>query len=102
MAAFAQALDELQEEGGVAARFNRYATNNSYLRKEMMEMGFAPYIEEQYQSPIITSYSYPSENFDFTRFYEAIKQKGFVLYPGKLTDMEQLVVAIKEYMGVEV
>lgn len=118
VAAFAQALDELQEEGGVAARFNRYATNNSYLRKEMMEMGFAPYIDEQYQSPIITSYSYPSENFDFTRFYEAIKQKGFVLYPGKLTDadtfrvgnigdihlsdMEQLVVAIKEYMGVEV
>lgn len=118
VAAFSQALSELEEEGGVAARFNRYATNNSYLRKEMKKLGFKPYIDEQYQSPIITSYFYPSENFDFTLFYEAIKQKGFVLYPGKLTDadtfrignigdihlsdMEQLVVAIKEYMGVEV
>lgn len=118
VAAFAQALVELEEEGGVAGRFNRYASNNSYLRKEMQAMGFKPYIVEKYQSPIITSYFYPNENFDFVTFYEAIKQKGFVLYPGKLTDadtfrignigdihlsdMEQLVVAIKEYMGVEV
>lgn len=116
VAAFSQALAELEEEGGVTARFKRYATNNIYLRKEMQAMGFMPYIIEQYQSPIITSYGYPSEDFDFTTFYEAIKQKGFVLYPGKLTDantfrvgnigdihrsdMKQLVVAIKEYMGV--
>lgn len=118
VAAFAQALVELEEEGGVAARFTRYATNNSYLRKEMQAMGFTPYIDEAHQSPIITSYFYPSESFDFVAFYEAIKQKGFVLYPGKLTDadtfrignigdihlsdMEQLVGAIKEYMGVQV
>lgn len=118
VAAFAQALIELKEEGGVTARFNRYAANNSYLRKEMQAMGFSPYIDEKLQSPIITSYFYPNENFDFVAFYEAIKQKGFVLYPGKLTDantfrignigdihlsdMEQLVVAIKEYMGVAV
>ncbi|MEG0685587.1 MAG: 2-aminoethylphosphonate--pyruvate transaminase, partial [Coprobacillus sp.] len=118
VAAFAQALVELEQEGGVAARFNRYATNNSYLRKEMQAIGFTPYIDEAYQSPIITSYFYPSESFEFAAFYEAIKQKGFVLYPGKLTDadtfrignigdihltdMEQLVVAIKEYMGVAV
>lgn len=118
VAAFAQALVELEEEGGVEARHNRYATNNSYLRKEMQAMGFTPYIDVNVQSPIITSYSYPHEGFDFMEFYEAMKQKGFVLYPGKLTDadtfrignigdihlsdMEQLVVAIKEYMGVEV
>ncbi|MEK4423654.1 2-aminoethylphosphonate--pyruvate transaminase [Solibacillus sp. FSL K6-1523] len=118
VAAFAQALVELEEEGGVAARFTRYAANNSYLRKEMQAMGFAPYIDEADQSPIITSYYYPTESFEFTAFYEAIKQKGFVLYPGKLTDadtfrignigdihlsdMEQLVGAIKEYMGVQV
>lgn len=118
VAAFAQALVELEQEGGVAARFKRYAANNTYLRKEMQAMGFTPYIDEAYQSPIITSYFYPNDSFDFTAFYEAIKQQGFVLYPGKLTDadtfrignigdihladMEQLVVAIKEYMGVEV
>lgn len=118
VAAFAQALVELEEEGGVAARFTRYSANNSYLRKEMQAMGFKPYIEEKYQSPIITSYFYPHENFDFAAFYEATKQKGFVLYPGKLTDadtfrignigdihlsdMEQLVIAIKEYMEVGV
>lgn len=116
VAAFSQALAELVEEGGVTARYKRYATNNAYLRKEMQAMGFIPYIGEKYQSPIITSYHYPSEDFNFTNFYEVIKQKGFVLYPGKLTDantfrignigdihrsdMEKLVVAIKEYTGV--
>lgn len=118
VAAFAQALIELQQEGGVAARYKRYAASNSYLRKEMQAMGFEPYIDEAHQSPIITSYFYPNEGFEFTAFYEAIKQKGFVLYPGKLTDadtfrignigdihladIQQLVIAIKEYMGVEV
>ncbi|MGE7021887.1 2-aminoethylphosphonate--pyruvate transaminase [Solibacillus cecembensis] len=118
VAAFAQALVELEEEGGVAARFTRYASSNAYLRKEMQAIGFKSYIDEAHQSPIITSYFYPHENFDFVAFYEAIKQKGFVLYPGKLTDantfrignigdihlsdMEQLVGAIKEYMGVQV
>ncbi len=118
VAAFAQALVELEEEGGVAARFTRYASSNAYLRKEMQAIGFKSYIDEAHQSPIITSYFYPHQNFDFVAFYEAIKQKGFVLYPGKLTDantfrignigdihlsdMEQLVRAIKEYMGVQV
>lgn len=118
VAAFAQALIELQQEGGVAARYKRYAASNSYLRKEMQAMGFEPYIDEAHQSPIITSYFYPNEGFEFTAFYEAIKQKGFVLYPVKLTDadtfrignigdihladIQQLVIAIKEYMGVEV
>lgn len=117
VAAFAKALQELAEEGGVQARFERYAANNAYVREEMAKLGFTAYIDETYQSPIITSYLYPTEGFAFKPFYEAMKQKGFVLYPGKLTDvdtfrvgnigdihqqdMEQLLLAIQEYMGVK-
>lgn len=118
VAAFAQALQELIDEGGVEARHARYFNNNRYVRQQMEQLGFNAYIDEAQQSPIITSYIYPSANFSFQDFYEAMKQQGFVLYPGKLTDadtfrvgnigdihqadMEQLMAAVKTYVGVNV
>ena len=88
IAAFSKALDELSEEGGVCARNRRYRQNNALLRRKLAETGIAPYIANDFQSPIITTFLFPNANFDFSDFYHYVKARGFVLYPGKLTDVD--------------
>lgn len=116
VAAFAKALDELAEEGGVTARFERYRRNNRLLRDRLAGIGLYAYIEEAKQSPIITTFLFPEgQHFSFADFYAYVKERGFVIYPGKLTDVdtfrignigeiyeediEQLCGIIEEYMG---
>ncbi|MGK0464927.1 2-aminoethylphosphonate--pyruvate transaminase [Clostridium sp.] len=88
VAAFSKALDELLEEGGVDARFSRYTKNNLLIRKGLMEIGINSYIQDSIQSPIITTFLFPNSEFNFIIFYKYLKQRGFVIYPGKLTDVE--------------
>lgn len=85
--AFAQALKELSEEGGVIARNKRYSDNQKHLAEGMESLGFKVLIDEKYQSPIITSFIYPSDDFDFNQFYQELKQDGFVIYPGKISQV---------------
>jgi 2-aminoethylphosphonate-pyruvate transaminase len=85
--AFAQALTELDDEGGVAARHRRYAENHRVLVEGMTALGFTPLLPGALQSPIITAFHSPTgADYDFRRFYDALKQRGFVIYPGKVTD----------------
>ncbi|MFJ8065381.1 2-aminoethylphosphonate--pyruvate transaminase [Psychrobacillus sp. NPDC096426] len=116
VAAFSKALDELDEEGGIPARFSRYQNNNRILRERLEKIGFQAYISKEKQSPIITTFLFPDDCFNFEHFYTFVKEKGYVLYPGKLTnentfrignigeiyeaDMEQLCTIIESYMGV--
>lgn len=116
VAAFSKALDELKEEGGISARFTRYHNNNRILRERLKKIGIHAYITAEKQSPIITTFLFPNEQFNFGDFYEYVKERGYVLYPGKLTeidtfrignigeiyeeDIHQLCNIIEEYMGV--
>ena len=34
---------------------------------------------------VITSFLYPTADFDFNEFYDRLTEKGFVIYPGKVT-----------------
>ncbi|RJS59999.1 2-aminoethylphosphonate--pyruvate transaminase [Bacillus sp. PK3_68] len=86
--AFYQALLELEEEGGVGARQTRYEQNQNLLVQRMKEAGFQPFIKEEYHSPIITSFCFPNEEFDFTSFYNYLKEQGFVIYPGKVSQID--------------
>ncbi len=87
--AFHQALIELDQEGGVEARALRYKENNRILVQGMEKMGFEPYIKEELRGHIITSFLWPNHpNFSFTQFYEILNQKGFVIYPGKLSQVD--------------
>lgn len=87
--AFQQALDELDEEGGIQARHARYARSQEVLVAGMQDIGFQPLIQPEHQSPIITSFVYPPESgFVFETFYTALKEKGFVIYPGKVSQAE--------------
>jgi 2-aminoethylphosphonate-pyruvate transaminase len=109
--AFDQALTELEVEGGIAARGDRYRSNHRTLLQGLAELGLRPYLPAEVQSPFITAFEYPkSSKFSFPDFYRRLSEKGFIIYPGKLTqvdtfrigtigrlfpgDLEQLVYAV--------
>ena len=86
VSAFARALDELKDEGGIEARHTRYAANQKTMVKGMRALGFRTLLGDDLQSPIITSFYYPdSAEFEFQKFYDALKSRGFVIYPGKVS-----------------
>ena len=87
--AFAQALEELRAEGGVAGRGARYKHNYETLVAGMRKMGFKEYLKAADQGYIITSFHYPAQpNFDFNQFYERLNDRGFVIYPGKVSNAD--------------
>lgn len=86
VAAFLEALRAHAAEGGVAGRGARYAENRDVLVQGMRALGFETLLEDRWLSPVIVTFFQPAHPaFAFERFYEAMKAKGFVLYPGKLT-----------------
>jgi 2-aminoethylphosphonate-pyruvate transaminase len=120
--AFEQALRELEQEGGVIARAARYRRNHEVLVDGMTQLGFRLYLNPKVQSYIITGFHYPADpKFSFEEFYRRVSEKGFIIYPGKLTqvntfrignigrifgsDIRSLVAAIREAvdeMGVNI
>ncbi|HKL00097.1 MAG TPA: 2-aminoethylphosphonate--pyruvate transaminase [Desulfotignum sp.] len=87
--AFARALEELAEEGGVAKRWNRYRENGDLLVSGMTRLGFVPLLDGPYRSPIITAFLRPDHpDYRFKEFYGRLKEKGFVIYPGKVTEKD--------------
>lgn len=86
--AFRQALRELEAEGGIPARAARYAANQKLLVERMGKLGFRPYLTH-HQGPVITTFLYPEgADFTFAEMYDYIKARGYVIYPGKLTEEE--------------
>jgi len=84
--AFSQALDEFDAEGGVKGRGARYRENCEILMKGMTDMGFKPLLKSELQAPIILTFHLPTDsNFDFQVFYDYLRERGYVIYPGKLT-----------------
>lgn len=87
--AFAQALKELEAEGGIPARSARYTRNNRLLVEKMGKLGIRPYISSEFQGPIITTFYYPADHtFSFGEMYRYVKERGYAIYPGKLTDAD--------------
>jgi 2-aminoethylphosphonate-pyruvate transaminase len=86
IAAFAKALDLHAAEGGVEGRGSRYRRNCRVLVDGMREMGFEPLLPAPLQAPIIVTFHTPADpRFKFEAFYEGLRKKGYVIYPGKLT-----------------
>lgn len=87
--AFYQALLELEKEGGVEARFQRYQKNQKTLVEGMQGLGFTPLLAASLHSPIITSFYSPEhKSYRFNTFYQALKEQGFVIYPGKVSNAD--------------
>lgn len=86
--AFVKALAELEAEGGIPARYARYSENNRLLIEKMKALGFKTYLHD-HQSPIITTFLYPDRaDFSFEEMYNFIKERGYAIYPGKVTDAD--------------
>lgn len=87
--AFEQALRELELEGGVAAREQRYRANHATLMAGMRGLGFRSYLPAAVQSPFITSFHYPADpGFTFDAFYRGLSDRGFIIYPGKISQAD--------------
>lgn len=84
--AFIAALRAHEAEGGVTGRGARYAKNRDVVVSGLRDLGFETLLNERWLSPIIVTFFCPaSPAFKFTTFYELMKEKGFIIYPGKLT-----------------
>ena len=89
VAALAEALTQYDEEGGQPARLVRYTENCRTLVAGMARLGFKPFLHPQWQAPIIVTFHAPQHpDYDFKDFYAEVKRRGFILYPGKLTQVE--------------
>ncbi len=89
VAALAEAVAQFEEEGGQPARLARYTQNYRTLVDGMAALGFKPFLTPDVQAPIIVTFHAPAHPaYDFKGFYEAVKRRGFILYPGKLTQVE--------------
>jgi len=111
LAAFSQAIKEHEKDGGIQGRYKRYSDNCNIICDGMREIGFKQLLSKELQAPIIITFMQPP-NFNFNKFYNALSQKNFLIYPGKLTvaetfrigcignldnkDMHHAVSAIKE------
>src|SRR5258708_10512053 len=81
-----KAIEEHAAEGGVAGRGKRYRDNAKVLIDGMLAIGFRTLLPDRLQAPIIVTFHMPTEpNFVFQRFYDGLKDRGYVIYPGKLT-----------------
>lgn len=86
VAAFLEALRLHAQEGGVAGRGARYTRNRDAMVSGMRDLGFETLLKDRWLSPIIVTFFCPADpKFEFARFYEAMKSRGFIIYPGKLT-----------------
>ncbi|MDF3883411.1 2-aminoethylphosphonate--pyruvate transaminase [Cupriavidus basilensis] len=89
VAAFRAALDQFLEEGGQPVRGARYRANYETLVSGMAELGFRPFLSPAVQAPIIVTFHAPSDaRYDFKTFYAKVRERGYILYPGKLTQVE--------------
>lgn len=86
VAAFMEALKAHEIEGGVAGRGARYSKNRDVMVAGMRELGFETLLQDRWLSPIIVTFFCPADpKFVFSEFYDLMKGKGFIIYPGKLT-----------------
>ena len=85
LVAFNSALKLLIDEGGIRTRNERYVKYNNLIRDRMNAMGYVPYLKENYGC-VITTFYYPTADFDFDKFYTLLSERGVVIYPGKLSD----------------
>ena len=102
IAAFDQALQEHEREGGVHGRGERYRRNCRILVQGMRELGFETLLPDELQAPIIVTFHQPADpRFDFAVFYRKLAERGYVIYPGKLTVADSFRIGCIGALGEE-
>jgi len=89
VAALRAAIEQYQMQGGLEARLARYTENCAALVSGMRALGFKTFLPDTLQAPIIvTFHSPPDPAYEFGEFYRRVRDRGFILYPGKLTAVD--------------
>jgi 2-aminoethylphosphonate-pyruvate transaminase len=89
VAALRAAIDQYNAQGGQPSRLARYTENCNALIRGMHELGIETFLPSPLQAPIIvTFHSPPDPAYNFLEFYRRVRERGFILYPGKLTSVE--------------
>ncbi|HEY3852447.1 MAG TPA: 2-aminoethylphosphonate--pyruvate transaminase [Steroidobacteraceae bacterium] len=102
MAALRAAIDQYHAQGGLGARLARYRENCAALVSGMRALGFEPFLPPALQAPIIVTFHAPPDpNYDFKEFYGRVRDRGFILYPGKLTAVETFRVGCIGAIGAD-
>jgi 2-aminoethylphosphonate-pyruvate transaminase len=96
------ALEQYIAAGGQPARYRRYAANCETLIAGMNEMGFKVFLDARIQAPIIVTFYAPADpKYTFKPLYDEVRNRGFILYPGKLTQLETFRVGCIGAIGPE-
>jgi 2-aminoethylphosphonate-pyruvate transaminase len=89
VAALRAAVDQYLAGGGQPVRLARYTENCRTLIEGMQALGLRPFLKAAVQAPIIVTFHAPADSrYDFKSFYAAVRERGYILYPGKLTQVE--------------
>jgi len=100
VAALDEALTQYFAEGGLPARGTKYAANCRQLLEGLKRIGLRSFLPSEIQAPIIVTVHAPDDSrYDFKRFYDAVKERGFILYPGKLTTVETFRIGCMGQLG---
>lgn len=100
VAALDAAIAQYQDEGGLTARGARYARNCRELIDGMRALGFRTYLDDSVQAPIIVTFHAPQDPaYEFRTFYQEVKKRGYILYPGKLTQLETFRIGCMGQLG---
>ncbi len=99
---FDRALEEFAAEGGVAGRGGRYRENCRLLVDGMRRLGFQTLLPDELQAPIIVTFHMPADpRFQFEPFYDGMRRRGYVIYPGKLTVAESFRIGCIGRLGAD-
>ncbi len=89
LAALRAAIDQYNAQGGQPARLARYSDNCAALLSGMRKLGLETFLPDSLQAPIIVTFHAPKDPaYEFRDFYSRVRERGFILYPGKLTAVE--------------
>ena len=76
--------------------------NCAALVSGMRALGFKTFLPDALQAPIIVTFHSPSDpNYDFAQFYRRVRERGFILYPGKLTAVDTFRVGCIGAIGAD-
>lgn len=80
-----QALDEYFKEGETG-KWERHKRVMNAIHKGLKNLGFREIIPLEIQSGLVASVKYPDdENWDFEKVHDYCYERGFTIYPGKIT-----------------
>lgn len=100
VAALDAALEQYFAQGGLTARGATYTENCRVLIAGLKRIGLRIFLPSEIQAPIIVTVHAPDDpRYQFKRFYDAVKARGYILYPGKLTTVETFRVGCMGQLG---